>query len=73
MIKCSRLKKTERRKEERKLGSILPNFICQAKRRQRTAFGKIFVLQFLQQNLSPLCVLKFVKIKAVCHSPQFVR
>jgi len=32
-------------------GSISPNFVCQAKRRRRTAFGKTFDVQFHQKSL----------------------
>jgi hypothetical protein len=29
---------------------------------------KKIAIQFLQQTLSPICVLKFAKINAACHS-----
>ena len=48
-------------------GLISPNFVCQAKRRQRTAFGKKFAVQFHQLNNSTINTK--LKPKIVRHSP----
>jgi hypothetical protein len=53
------------------LGSISPNFFCQAKSCRHTAFGDKFNIQIYQQSLKAKIWSKFAKY--VCFLPKAIR